>query len=282
MTVRRFGRVFDEVAEAYDAARPGYPPELVDAAVERGGLEPGSRVVEIGAGTGKLTELLTARGLDVDAVEPGENMIEAARRRAPAARYHAARFEDVELPAGAYEAVFSATAFHWVEPTVGWRKAATLLRPDGLLALLTHHAVADEFSEAQDALFLPILRRYAPDAFADERPRRTLEELLAGAEERRDNASEVWTWVMNHGGHDLAEPAAADLFADVEVATVVSHEQQTADEALAQFRTTSLWFRIPPEHRAAFEAEDRRAIEQLGGTLRYTSAAVLMTARRAG
>ena len=91
--------------------------------MRRGGLEAGARVLEVGCGTGKLTELLAARGLEVDAVDPGEAMIAAARRRvgdAPNVRFHHGRFEDVALAEDAYDAVFSATAFHWVEPEVGW------------------------------------------------------------------------------------------------------------------------------------------------------------------
>jgi ubiquinone/menaquinone biosynthesis C-methylase UbiE len=75
----RHGDVFDGIAEAYDARRSGYPSEIVAAAVELAGLRIGSRVVEVGAGTGKLTEELVAFGLRVDAVEPGPNMIELAR-----------------------------------------------------------------------------------------------------------------------------------------------------------------------------------------------------------
>jgi len=80
-SLRDFGSVFDQVAEAYDEVRPGYPPALVEVAMERGRLSRGSRVLEVGSGTGKLTELLVAQGLLVEAVEPGPNMVAAARRR---------------------------------------------------------------------------------------------------------------------------------------------------------------------------------------------------------
>ena len=60
-TERPLGEVFDSVAENYDLVRRGYPPVLVEAAILRGGLVSGSRLLEVGCGTGKLTELLAAR-----------------------------------------------------------------------------------------------------------------------------------------------------------------------------------------------------------------------------
>jgi hypothetical protein len=83
-----------------------------------------------------------------------------------------------------------------------------------------------------------------------------------------------------HEHHDLATDDAAGLFEDVEVATEVSTLEQTADELRDHFRTTSLYFRIDPAHRAALEEDDRRLVEGLGGTVRFSLAAVLMTARR--
>ena len=143
----RHGGVFDGVAEAYDTHRSGYPREIVAAAVEVAGLEHGARVVEVGSGTGKLTEELVASRLRVDAVEPGSNMIELARRRvnnSDLVRFHLGRFEDVSLPVAGFAAVFSGSAFHWVDPSVSWAKAAALLRPGRTLALLQPIGVRDE------------------------------------------------------------------------------------------------------------------------------------------
>ena len=130
-TLRSFGQVFDSCATEYDQVRRSYPPVLVDAAVDRGGLVPGSRVLEVGCGTGKLTELLAGRGLVVDAVDPGLNMVEVARKRVDETdrvRFHIGRFEELPLEDGLFDAAFSATAFHWIEPDVGWRKVANRVR----------------------------------------------------------------------------------------------------------------------------------------------------------
>jgi len=191
-----------------------------------------------------------------------------------------ARFEDADLPAGAYAALFSAIAFHWVKPTVGWRKAAALLEPGGVLALLLHTGVRDEASTRHEAEFRAILRKHAPEIEPTLPPLRALDELLAGAEARSANASEVWDWLMGEA-HELAVPEAAELFSGVEVTAQVERVEHTADEIAARFRTTSLYFRIDPLRRAAFEADDRRNIEEHGGSLTGSRAAILMSARRA-
>src|SRR6188508_2821068 len=101
-TERPLGEVFDSVAEDYDLVRQGYPAVLVDAAVARGRLVARSCVLEVGCGTGKLTELLAARELIVDAVDPGPKMVEQAKRRVGGnkdVRFHIGRFEDVALSA---------------------------------------------------------------------------------------------------------------------------------------------------------------------------------------
>jgi SAM-dependent methyltransferase len=163
--LREFGSVFDDVAAAYDAVRPSYPGELVEAACEAGALDGRSAVLEIGCGTGKLTELLVARGLRVRAVEPGANLVAAARKRIGqpgAVLFDVGRFEDADLPENSYDAVFSATAFHWVDPTVGWAKVAALLRPRGLLALLVHIDIHDKRSTALEHQFAEVVGEYAP------------------------------------------------------------------------------------------------------------------------
>jgi ubiquinone/menaquinone biosynthesis C-methylase UbiE len=281
---RRFGRVFDQVADQYDAARRGYPEALIDRAAARGGLRTGSQVVEVGCGTGKLTAALVARGFRVRAVDPGANMIEVARRRLgrgeAQARFDVGVFEDAELPEATFNGLFSATAFHWPDPRVSWRKAASVLKPAGLLALLSHAGLHDEQSAALDLQFREILARHAPEVAASLGRSRDLEALLAGAEARLENASEVWDWVMG-GQHGLAVPEAAELFRDVEVDVETSSVAETADQGLAFLRTTSLYFRIDPDRRAAFEEEYRGIVARAGGRARFTLATVLMTARRA-
>jgi ubiquinone/menaquinone biosynthesis C-methylase UbiE len=281
MSLRQYGQVFDAVAENYDAYRSGYPAALIDLALERGSLRPGSRVVEVGSGTGKLTEALVERGLVVDAVEPGANMIAAAERRVgdnASVRFHLGRFEDVELPEGTFDAVFSGTAFHWIEPHVGWTKVAKLLKPRGLLALLVLSGIREPHTADFEDELIAVGEKYAPGL--DRHPSRELGVTLGGVPERSGNVSAVWDWVMSDGRHDLTVAEAEGLFDDVDVTADLREDERTADQIMAQFKTTSLWFRVDPDKRDALEAEDREVIARHGGLIRSTLATFLMTARK--
>jgi SAM-dependent methyltransferase len=282
---RKLRNVFDGVAEAYDAARPSYPVELVDVAIAAGGLGSASRILEIGCGTGKLTELLVDRGLRIHAVEPGANLVEAARRRlgdTTAVEFEIATFEDAEIADGSYDAVFSATAFHWVDPAVGWAKVARSLAPGGLFALLTHVGIEDE-DERADAMereLLEMLARYVPSAEEWKLPP-PFDEFLAGARARSANVSDAWDWIMSRGRHALAVPDVARLFSDVQIDALLVRDEYTADQVLAFMRTTSLYFTVEADRRTSFEDDYRSLIERYGGTFPFSDGAFLLTARRA-
>jgi SAM-dependent methyltransferase len=281
--LRQYAQVFDRVAADYDAHRPGYPPAIVDVALRRGALERGARVLEVGCGTGKLTQLLAARGLQVDAVDPGGAMVSAARKRvgdAQNVRFHHGRFEDVALPEGAYDAVFSATAFHWVDPEIGWAKVALHLRDRGLLALLVYAGVSHEGSGDVDREFRAVLEELVPELVEDWPEMRDLESLLADARAARANVSAVWDSIMFEGIHGLTVDVAAELFDDVEIDHELTCRDWTADELIALHRTTSTHARIPEELRPAVEAADRDVVARNGGSVRWWSANALVTARR--
>ena len=266
---RERGRAFGRVAEEYDRVRSSYPDELVDDACAA--LRAGSRVVEVGSGTGKLTVALVARGLDVDAVEPDEEMAAIARRHVgDAVRFHSARFEDVELPERAFETVFSATAWHWVDPAVGWAKAARLLRPGGTLALLTHVAARSELSDA----YLEAWRAVDPESA--EWVVRDDEALWAGVEERRGNVADVWDWLTQR---PLANPEAAALFEDVRLAKSAIVEDEYAARSIERTRTSSAYIALDADGRARLERLITEAFDRLGGTVPSTHYAVLVTAR---
>jgi ubiquinone/menaquinone biosynthesis C-methylase UbiE len=276
----RYAQIFDAVADDYDRARRTYPDELIDTACRQGGLGVDDAVVEVGCGTGHLTAALLERGLRVEAVDPGANMIRMAAGRVSgtaAVSFHRAKFEDVALPEDAFAAVFSATAFHWVDPTIGWAKAASLLRPGGMVALIQYCDVWDERTAAANGALLAALAKVAPDIAAGWPRPRDASAILAGASRRQGNISDVWSWI---GRHELAVPDAASLFEDVQITTIPVHTEQTGDELNAYMRTTSLCARIAPDRREELEAENHRVAERFGGVLQWSELAVLATALR--
>jgi ubiquinone/menaquinone biosynthesis C-methylase UbiE len=146
---RSYGRVFDEVAAEYDRSRPTYPDELVAHACQIGQIGSGDRVLEVGCGSGQLTRGLVARGLHIAAVEPGEHLISLAEQNLGGpgeVEFVNVRFEDAQLPHERFRAVFSASAFHWIDPEVSWKKAASALVPGGTLGLIQYCGLQEERS----------------------------------------------------------------------------------------------------------------------------------------
>ena len=127
---------FGSVAELYDRARPSYPAAAVDYIL--GLVDSPRTVVEVGCGTGKATALLTARGLDVTAIEPHPAMAALAARNAPSATMVTTAFEDWGGPPAAVDLVVAAQSWHWVDPAVGNAKVAALLRPGGAFAVMAN------------------------------------------------------------------------------------------------------------------------------------------------
>jgi SAM-dependent methyltransferase len=122
---------FASAADVYERARPSYPADAVARMVERTGLRAGRTVVDVGAGTGKLTRLLGASGARVVAVEPIAEM----RAKIEGAEVLDGTAEEIPLPDGAADVVTVAQAFHWFDLDRALPELHRVLRPGGWLAL---------------------------------------------------------------------------------------------------------------------------------------------------
>jgi ubiquinone/menaquinone biosynthesis C-methylase UbiE len=276
---RRYGQVFDEIADEYDRRRPAYPDELIDQACRVAGIGSGDHVLEVGCGSGQLTRGLVARGLRVTALEPGKNLVALARRNLAGAgevEFVNAQFEDALLPRKQFQAVFSASAFHWVDPKVSWQKAADVLVPGGTLALVQYFGIEEPRSKPDQEAALAALRKVAPDAAANWPAYRDLDATLAGVEQRRGNVSEVWAWL---GSYDIGQDYAGRLFGDVQVAVMPKLIENTPDKLNAVIRTMSFFARLSPDQRQALEREYEAIYERLGRPIRASTVAALVTAR---
>lgn len=117
-------------AAGYREGRPDYPPRLYEVLRSKCGLGPGSRVLEIGPGSGLVTEHLVAAGARVVAVEPDRGFAEYLGRNLPEVQVVAAPFEEADVGTG-FDAVVAATSFHWLDPSTALRKVGGVLRPGG-------------------------------------------------------------------------------------------------------------------------------------------------------
>jgi trans-aconitate methyltransferase len=166
--------VFGDVADVYDDVRPGYPDELVAAALAYAGWSAGGwgggPAVEVGAGTGKGTEAFVRAGVPVRCVEADARMAAVLRRRFAGAgvTVDVGQFEDWAPPAGGTRLLYCAQAWHWIDEHRRCALAYRALAPGGAVALFAHrYVVADP---AVKAAVREAERVYAPEIHQEEPP----------------------------------------------------------------------------------------------------------------
>ncbi len=126
---------FGRTAREYELGRPDWPEELLDRVIAEVGLTPDAAVLDLGAGTGKLTRLLVPRFGWVVAVEPDEAMREVLEEVVPGAESRAGNAEAIPLDDDEVDAAFSGEAFHWFASPETLAELARVLRPRGALAI---------------------------------------------------------------------------------------------------------------------------------------------------
>ena len=135
MIDRAIGTGFGEIASVYEASRPSYPPAAVEFLLA--GLPPSPLdVVDVGAGTGKMTDVLVTLGHNVIAVEPDARMLNTLTTRLPTVRGYVATGESLPLPKSSADALVVAQAFHWMDPDVALTEFARVVRPGGVVGLV--------------------------------------------------------------------------------------------------------------------------------------------------
>ncbi len=127
---------FGSQAAAYERGRPSYPPEAVDWLLAPTDTWVARDVLDLGAGTGKLTTRLVERGLTVIAVDPIAEMLEMLRTALPDTPALLGSAEQIPLPDNAVDAVLVAQAWHWFDQERAVAEIARVLRPGGRLGVL--------------------------------------------------------------------------------------------------------------------------------------------------
>jgi len=206
-------RSFDRAAEEYERGRPGYPDALLDLLP----IASVAVVVDLGAGTGKLTRVLARRYARVIAVEPLNGMRSILERAVPAAEGRVGSAEAIPLACDSVDAVFAGQAFHWFAHDEAVAEIARVLRPSGVLALV--------WNESSDLHPSPL-----PDAY-----RRRFAELEP---ERGRELDPTWR-----------EPIERGPFGAIESASV-EHEQLSDRETILAFAASvSIVARRPEDER---------------------------------
>lgn len=237
-------RPFDRVAELYERARPTYPDEAVRWLAGRLDIGRRSTVLDLGAGTGKLTRAFVGRAGHVIAVEPGPEMLAQLRRAVPEAEGMLGAAEAIPLPDGAVDAVVCGQSFHWFRTDEALAEIRRVLRPGSGLGLIWNRR------DTNDAFQQEITRLLEP--FVP--PGRASEGSVADFVER--------------------------TFADVQSHSVPFEQELDAEAVVQRIGSTSFVAGAPETQRGELESALRALVSARGGRVpvRYvTQAFVTLT-----
>jgi SAM-dependent methyltransferase len=216
------GSSFGAAANAYAEHRPDYAEAAVRWALERAA---GPRVLDLGAGTGKLTATLASLGVEVIAVEPDPAMLAELRRALPAVRALSGRAEAIPLPDAGVDAVLAGNAMHWFDMNVAGPEIARVLAPNGILAGLWN--VFDN-----RVGWVAELERIAGSAAIG--PRDTF-----------------GSWRSETANAHLPDSGSSARFGSPEQAEFAHGQRRTADSLVATFTTKARMLVMPEQEREA-------------------------------
>lgn len=248
---------FDGIARSYDTYRPAYPQALVEKIITAAGLVPGSRIVEVGSGTGKSTRLFAHHGFNILCIEPGANLAAVAAASLqddPGVTFAHRRFEDWDPAGQHFDLLIAAQAWHWVPKEAGFPKAAHVLKANGVLAIFWNWPLP--LPDPPGAEIQQLYRTVAPEIPAPSMP------------EVRERAT-------------LEELQASPYFTDVTVNRFPWSESYTTPQYLGVVGTYSDIIILPAEKRQALISGIAAVLDRQGGSFEKPYLAVLFTAHKA-
>lgn len=173
MTQQSRRALYDQAAVRYDRARPSYPEALFDDIQSFATLDTNASILEVGCGSGQATLSLARRGYQIDCIELSKRLAELARAklaRFPHVRVISGDYDEMPLPAAAYDLLVAATAFHWLDPATRFHKAHSALKPGGCIALFWHRPAMSQLSRDCMATLQSAYREHAPALAAKWQP----------------------------------------------------------------------------------------------------------------
>lgn len=230
---------FDRAAAAYEATRPSYPDVVFDDILERSNA---TNAVEVGAGTGKATVELARRGVEVVALEPGPQLAAILRSKTIGLPVTVVETTFEAWTGEDYDLVFSAQAFHWVEPAVRYTKAHDVLRPGGSLALIMNEKAVMRDQSLRDELDAAYAKWFGWPAWDNHFIEKTIES---------------WSGEIEGSG----------LFQELQVTQVPWSATYTSDQFIALIDTYSDHAVRPDTERLPCYADIRAAIDRRGGSV---------------
>ncbi len=248
---------FDRVSEDYDAYRPGYPGELVETILARSGIPTGGKILEVGSGTGKATELFARHGFSMLCIEQGSSLVAVAAQKLkvfPGVELVTTRFEDWQELAGEFDLVISAQAWHWIAKDVGYAKAARALKEGGWLAVFWN-MYPDPKGEIYDEID-QVYQERTPQL----KPKLDYKVLI------RERENDI---------------AASGWFGKVEVRRFPWSKQFNTQQYLGLMNTYSDHLRLSEEKRKSLFEGVADAIDRHGGIIERPYVTVLYMAKKA-
>lgn len=260
---KELGATFDTEASKYDKMRPGYADELFQAIFEYVKIGEGSRVVEVGSGSGQATLPVLKTGCELTSVEYGENFSRILMEKFggyKGFKVITGKFEDVDLEDDAYDLVFSATAFHWVPEGIGYPKVYSALKPGGAFARFANRPRnsqnAPELAAEIDALY----EEYYNKAY--------------------DIKSGTKKWFTEEKAKEISQIPAKYGFTDITYKLFYRERVFTADEYIQLLGTYSDHIAIEETIRNEFFSKIAAAINHHGGKIIISDTMDLELARK--
>jgi SAM-dependent methyltransferase len=228
-------RPFELVADVYERARPEYPPEAIDWIAAELGLRAGRTVLDLGAGTGKLTRALLRTGARVIAVEPGEAMLAELRRVLPQVEEMQGAAEAIPLEEDSVDAITVGQAFHWFRHDDALPELHRVLRPGGAVALVWNSRDQDRPVQRE---VTDLIKAFIPEG----RP---------------------------PAGNSSQALEASELFGPVETRSFRFSQQLDTDALVDRIASVSFVAAAPPERRAQLEQRLRDVVAAAGGRVDF-------------
>lgn len=248
--------VFGKIAELYDEVRPEYPQQMVSDLLQWSELPGQARLLEIGCGTGIATRLFAPNGYRMTCIDPAAGMLEVAQRTCAEyanVEFVESKFEEWTLPEKPYDLVYSAQAFHWIEPVSGLAHVARALRQGGAFSLFWHVQRHPETA----------LREAIDDAYEEFAPK-----LISPAVGEKN--SRLWPDVVRDSGH----------FTEVETRQYEWHADYSADTWVRLLQTHSDHRVLEVSQLDQLLSAIQKAIEAHGGVQRVDMTTELVLTRK--